>query len=180
MSDLRKFIAGSLFILLIIFIILKLIEEEKRTSKFKKIDLTTVNKIYNRTNKDYLDTIVSVGLDKLKIQGINVILYPLTKDMKRNFDVDMELKAHVRRIGVQYFIWIDDMSRYESIGTLAHELIHIKQYYDDKLVISEEVVFWLDKPYDITNMDYRTRPWEIDAFYKQEEFRQELLKDLFN
>lgn len=180
MSDLRKFIAASLLILLLIFITIKLFEESKRTSKFKKIVLTTDNTIINRTNQNYLDTIVNVGLKKLNVKGVNIIIYPLTKSMKENFGRDYDLKAHVRRVNIYYYIWIDDMSRYDAIGTIGHELLHIKQYYEDKLVITDEVIFWMDEPYKIDEMEYRTRPWEIDVFEKQEIFRQELMKDLFN
>lgn len=180
MEWLKKFIAIVLFVLLCVFLVIQLIKENERTSKFKKVLLTNDNKIINRTDKTYLDTILNVGLRKLKIKDINIIIYPLSKNAKHVLGNDLELKAYVVNNNKQYIIWIDNMSRVETIGTLAHEMIHIRQYYDDKLVVHEDAVFWLDEPYDLNKMDYRTRPWEIDAFEKQEKFRQELMKDLFN
>jgi hypothetical protein len=72
------------------------------------------------------------------------------------------------------------MSRVESIQTLSHELIHLKQYNDHKLVITEEVVYWNDEIVNLDEINYGQRPWEIEAFSKQNKLTQEIKKELFD
>lgn len=54
-----------------------------------------------------------------------------------------------------------DIGDDEILKTLAHEMVHVKQYC--KRELNEEMTKWQGKPYDIRNVDYFDRPWEIEA-----------------
>jgi len=74
-----------------------------------------------------------------------------------------------------------NQSTSEMITTLAHELVHIKQG------VSKEVVYKFDKDVnkllvnwegknlgEVSQIPYRERPWEVEAFSKEE-----ILADMF-
>lgn len=47
------------------------------------------------------------------------------------------------------------------LSTLAHEMVHVKQYLNGEL--NEEMTLWKGKKVDSDNMDYWIHPWEIEA-----------------
>ena len=65
---------------------------------------------------------------------------------------------------------------------LVHELIHVNQMYEGKLMITEDGIFiWDTVPYevDLKNIyykDYQMLPWEADVRHRQPKALQELLK----
>jgi hypothetical protein len=69
------------------------------------------------------------------------------------------------------------------LQTLAHEMIHIKQYIYDE--INEDLNKWKHEIIDSDNMDYYDYPWEIEAYGKEQGLFsgfviQEKLWDVFN
>ncbi len=65
---------------------------------------------------------------------------------------------------------------------LVHELIHVNQMHEGKLMITEDGIFvWDTVPYevDLINIhykDYQMLPWEADVRHRQPKVLQELLK----
>jgi len=52
------------------------------------------------------------------------------------------------------------------IETLAHEMVHVKQYALGEMKdsgISLDLVYWQNKEYDSSNVHYYDWPWEIEA-----------------
>lgn len=49
----------------------------------------------------------------------------------------------------------------EKLRTLAHEMVHIKQYCKKEL--NEEMTKWKGQSVDSDSMDYDDQPWEIEA-----------------
>ena len=49
----------------------------------------------------------------------------------------------------------------EVIHTLAHEMVHIKQYVHGQL--NEDMTMWRGKEVDPDKIDYDDHPWEIEA-----------------
>jgi hypothetical protein len=49
----------------------------------------------------------------------------------------------------------------EKLRTLAHEMVHIKQYCKKEL--NEEMSKWKGQSVDSDSMDYDDQPWEIEA-----------------
>ena len=144
---------------------------------FEDIDFETTNIVYNRTDKEFYNEVVQVGLRELGMDSVIVSIREITQEAKDNFDIDTELRAHILPNGSRgnnYVIWIADMGRYESIVVLSHELIHLKQYQNKELIIEEDGIVWKRIKFtyqDISHIDYMIRPWERDAFNKDKALR---------
>jgi len=167
-------------ILLLIFGIYKLSTRKERTFKIVQIDKH--NFIQNKTDKLYLDSIVHVGMNELGINGTYIIIRSLTKETKKQFSTDIELKAYIKGLGKQYVIWVDDMGRDETITVLSHELIHLRQYYNGKLVVSDELIKWNNQIIpvnELSTIEYNARPWEIEAFQEQKYLDIDIRKVLY-
>jgi hypothetical protein len=173
--------AGIIFlILLIIFGIYKLTTIKEKT--FKLVYINKHNFIQNKTDKPYLDSIVHVGMNELGINGTYIIIRSLTKETKKQFSTDIELKAYIKGLGKQYVIWVDDMGRDETITVLSHELIHLRQYYNGKLVVSDELIKWNNQIIpvnELSTIEYNARPWEIEAFQEQKYLDIDIRKVLY-
>lgn len=180
MKKIWKYILITLFLVISIILIIWLNKRaERKIRHFKKIEFVHTNEILNRTDINYIDTVVYVGLKELGVRYVTVIVYPLNKNIKNNFPPEFELKAHIRGVGSNYIIWIDDMSKLETIQVLSHELIHLQQYYTKKLIYSDSVTIWNNQVMDINTLDYNSRPWEIEAFQQESSLEKKMLKDLF-
>jgi hypothetical protein len=139
------------------------------------IEIESENVITNRTDNEFYDKIVEVGLYELGIDSVYVRINEITDEAKSNFDIDTELRAHIVGRGNQYTIWIDEMGQDESIKVLSHELIHLEQYRNREIILEEYYVVWRGVNYtygDIERMDYLKRPWEIDAINKSKKLRE--------
>ena len=66
-------------------------------------------------------------------------------------DVPRCFKLYVRK----------DIGDAEILKTLAHEMVHVKQYC--KRELNEEMTKWRGRSYDIRKVSYFDRPWEIEA-----------------
>lgn len=153
-----------------------------REKEFSDVDLQTTNIISNKTDRDYYDDIVIVGLKELGIDSVYVSINEITPEAKANFDVDIELKAHIIGRGDLYMVWIDNMGRSEAIEVLSHELIHLVQYHNRDIILEKDYVEWKGTKYsydEVKNMDYRDRPWETEAFSKDTQLKWKLEKILY-
>jgi len=175
-----KYAGIILLILLIIFGIYKLATTKEKT--FRLVNIEKNNFIQNKTDKPYLDSIVHVGMNELGIRGTYIIIRPLTKEVKQQFSNELQFKAHIKGLGKQYVIWIDDMDRSETILVLSHELIHLRQYYNGKLVVSNDTIKWNNQIIPLTELstiEYNARPWEIEAFQEQKYLDIDIRKVLY-
>lgn len=148
---------------------LMILNNNKKEVYFNKIDIPKTHFIYNRTERKYLDTIISTGLTILKTIPFTVIV----KDLESNTtmgsaDDEYRLEAYIRAsigpVGNQYIIYITDVSRDKSIRILSHELIHLIQYDRGMLQLFDDYIIWKEKVYlnkDIP--EYFDREWEHEA-----------------
>jgi len=51
------------------------------------------------------------------------------------------------------------------LETLAHEMVHVKQYIDGET--NDELTRWRGKRVDPDKIDYWIQPWEIDAYGRE-------------
>lgn len=60
----------------------------------------------------------------------------------------------------------------DMVTTLLHEMVHVQQYVSGRLKHrwSDEVVF--EKVVYNSNMDYDSRPWEIEAWEKEKQLKE--------
>ena len=169
-----------IIILIISTLILNFLKEPKeikiKEHFFRKVDIKSENIIVNNTDRQYLDTIVAIGFKKLNIKNTYVIIKKL--DSNRKFEYGYDLNGYVRNKSKLYFIFIKDATREVSIGILAHELIHYKQYYDKRLSLIGNTIIWENKKYP-NNLAYAIRPWEPEAFDKEDILEQEIKKELY-
>lgn len=149
---------------------------------FKQFDIETTNMVANRTEDNYLDSVVYVGLNELGMDSIAVTIRPITDEVKQQFDSEGTLKAHILGRGRQYIIFLDDMGRDESIKVLSHELIHLRQYVTQKLILHKNEVIWDGKvisEYKVSESKYNDRPWEIEAFAEQRQLESKIRNILY-
>jgi hypothetical protein len=149
---------------------------------FKQFDIETTNMVANRTEDNYLDSVVYVGLNELGMDSIAVTIRPITDEVKQQFDSEGTLKAHILGRGRQYIIFLDDMGRDESIKVLSHELIHLRQYVTQKLILHKNEVIWDGKiisGYEVSESKYNDRPWEIEAFAEQRQLESKIRNILY-
>lgn len=171
-----------LFLILVVVLLFLLVKraakEEKKT--FKKITIEQTNKIQNLTSAPYLDTIIAVGLKNLKIENVTVLIFKLNKEQISSSDNSYDFRAHIRGVGNFYYIWIDNMSRSEYISVLSHELIHLRQYHERRLIYDDDgFINWQGKKYELSKIEYKDREWENEAFRKEVALKQMMLLDLY-
>ena len=152
---------------------------------FNVVNLSFKNKIINEEFPVYYDTILSVGLDNINIRDITIELHQISESTKTKLE-GVEIKAHLRYSDGIYYLFVDKWGRGETITILSHELIHIMQYHSGILYYMDGIVFWHSAPnlihyeeYDLNNTDYVSRPWEDDAFKKQNDMERSITDILY-
>jgi hypothetical protein len=176
MKKILKIIGAILLAILLIFIIWKIVTYKEKP--FKKFTFKTYNHVFNTTKISYLDTIVHSGLQSLKIDSVIVVIEPLINNEKL-LPGDLDTKAYIKGEKYSYLIFIGNFSRTDNILTLSHELIHLKQYYNNELIINGNMQIWKGDTINISNISYEKRPWEIDAFSKQKQLELDMIKILY-
>lgn len=159
-------IGGVIVTLILLFFLFKSLNKE---TPFARIQLSPSNIVFNRTSRSYMDTIVSVGLDKLDMKDIVALVRPITPDIldaMKSKEPTLDLKAFIIGKDENYIIYIVDLDRTTAIEVLSHELIHLKQTESKQLVKGTKSVLWEGKEYS-PELPYDERPWEKDAFDKQ-------------
>jgi hypothetical protein len=162
MKTFYKFALIALAVGAIIFLV---VSNDREDRPFDKVEISRNNIVNNGTDKIYYDTIFQLGLNLMGMQGLDILIRPLSDDAKSQFDG--ELKAHVREMNGFYYIFIDELDRQESIKIIAHEIIHMQQYFSNDLhVVDNNYLLWRGREFEINGLPYDSRPWEKEAFEK--------------
>lgn len=162
-----KKIALILLVAIITILIILFLVKPSKEHYFKQIELPTSNTILNSLGRlQYYDTILAVGLDGVGLNGITVTINNLSDAAINQFNG--ELKAHIRYYNGTYYLFIKQLNRSEAIQVIAHEIVHIQQYYSGEMIYENGEIKWQGKDYTFALQDdYEKRPWEKDAFSKQ-------------
>jgi hypothetical protein len=167
----KKILFALAALLLIGALIWWLSQTPVKSPYYKQVVLIEDNDIINTTPYVYLDTVVSLGMTKLGIRGETVLIQPMSDRIRNRFEESegIELKAYIAEWMEGYTICInDDLGHDQAIDVISHELIHLAQYRDKDLILTEgTVVLWMGTPYDVLGIPYNDRPWERAAFAKQ-------------
>jgi predicted metallopeptidase len=177
----KKIIIIVLSVLLLGLIIFYLVKSSKE-KYFEFIELSENNTITNFSSHKYVDTVVSVGLDLLNIKDNYVTIRDVPEQIVESFKQqnDMDLGASIIGAKDQYIIYINKMSRTTSTKIISHELIHLEQYDSGRLrVIGNGVVIWEGKEINVLDIPYNDRPWEREAFKRQDDLEKKLLEKLY-
>jgi hypothetical protein len=173
----RKNIVIGILVVLVIGLLVYLISNQSQETSFKKVTLSNNNIITNKTSKSYLDTLVSEGLDVLGLKSEFVTIKTMNPSFKGSLGSDNELRAFIIGQNNQYIIYVDDLSRHESLTVLSHELIHLEQYSSGRLIRMEQhFIMFNGEVFNVDNVPYKERPWEIEAFNKEKDLRTKLEK----
>jgi len=165
----RNIILIILFLLLAVIAILVFTYREKT---FNVVELGKENAVLNRTEKNYLDTIVNIGLSELRISGVTVLIDPLEQELTTG---EYDIQAHIIGTQNQFIIFTDKFSREKSIEVMSHELIHLQQYNKGRLVKINGGVIWEGYLIEsIEHIPYMSRPWELEAFVLGENLKRTL------
>lgn len=179
----NKYLKSLLIILVIGIAIFLFLNRKTKPDYFKKVDLNEANQILNNTDKPYLDTIVSVGLDQLGIDSVDVLIYPLSETARKNFQRTSggDLDAHIRENNGIFYVFLNsELSRSEMITVLSHELIHLKQYHEKRVIYKDDTIIWMGIKYKLSQIAYDDRPWENEAFIKQNDLADKIEMVLYN
>ena len=196
MKKYYKWIIGVVVLLLIVFSVVRYSRKQAFYEKiqnalkfgiykeqtFNRIDIETTNLIANRTDRNYLDSIVYVGLNEMNLDSVAITIRQISPEVQAMFDSNSQLKAHIIGKGNQYIIFVDEMSRDEAIKVLSHELIHLKQYYTKKLILEKDKVYWDGEEIyqrEINETEYQRRPWEAEAFAGQRGLENKIREILY-
>lgn len=155
----------------------------KQTTYFNRIELEKNTYVLNRSSLNFLDTIVYVGLDEMKIFPQTVLIRDLNKDKIDALDPDLTFDGYiVKGENEQYIMYISDkLSRQRCIEVVSHELIHLHQYYSGRLKATTEYAIWENEFYPIANMpEYTLRPWEQEAFELDSDLSLRITKKLYS
>lgn len=136
---------------------------------FNKINLNIKNSIVNTTNKTYLDTILHIGLEIENIDSVIIIIKPLTSKIKNSIK-NLNISCVLYYENKSCFLYVDDCLMYNTltIKLMAHELIHLKQYYKNELIFdNNNIVYYKNIQYSLSKINYFEYPWEMDAFNEQ-------------
>jgi hypothetical protein len=164
MSNWKKILVASLVVLLLVVLVsyLTMNNEDK---PYNQVDITYSNSVLNNGLPPYYDTVLYVGLKTIGLEGVTITVDKLSDVAKEQFDG--ELKAHIRYVGGMFYLFIDEYNREQIIEIIAHELIHVQQYYSNELSYFNGSVFWRGEEFDLSNTEYLKRPWEDEAFASQ-------------
>lgn len=174
-NNIVKIVVGVIVILLLLLLISRTRSEER---PFNEVQLSGNNFIHNERFPSYYDTVLSVAMDQMGLTGHNVIVRELSDGARNQFDG--ELKAHIRQVGPDFYIFTQEMDRTESIEVLSHEVIHMDQYTSGNLIYNNNGVTWMGETMDLNSKEYEQRPWENDAFKRQSQLINSVENVLWN
>jgi hypothetical protein len=162
MNKYLKIVAIAVLVLAIAAIFF--IKETPSGKPFRQVELDSSNIVFNYTSKEYLDTIILAGLRKYGLEGIIITVYPLSKETRQGLLSDYDVNANLVYENKKFTLWVnEDLNRYQSINVLSHELVHLTQYYDGRLVLKDNVPYWKGIRMPIETLEYKSRPWEQEA-----------------
>jgi hypothetical protein len=165
-------------IFLIIFSTFMPINKKEETLK----EINYNNEITNLTKISNLDTVVLVGLSLLEIENVHVTLLEVTKNQRYSLMYGEVINGFViKKDYCTFYLYIStELTNDKIILYTSHELIHIEQVIKNKLIIEDsyEYVYWDNKRIGIYDFTYRKRPWEIDAYSRQNQLFKDIKKHL--
>lgn len=108
---------------------------------FNKINLVRNNKISINHPNQFLDTITTVGVNILGLKGEFITILPMGKNKLPLVMEDYDLHGQVIKHDSSYYIYIKSLNKERSIEVIAHELLHLKQYKDNRITIKDSIIY---------------------------------------
>lgn len=119
----------------------------------------------SQRTKKFIDMILRSMIKQLRLKNSRKVLF--VKVSRADIDDDNDGQTCYIS-GVDGIVIIIKPQSFEKMGiTLAHEMVHAKQMASGKLKTINGVNYWCGKRYT-RKTKYLNKPWEIEAFSKQE------------
>jgi hypothetical protein len=170
-------------LILLIIVVLFLIIYNTYTSydiPFDKRDFEiNSNQVLNMSGTDYATDILYAGLDELDLDSTRIMITKLpnhVRDKKIGND-NIHIDALILYDSGMYTIYVKDFSRNKLAEILAHELIHLKQMEDGRLINHGTHITWEGEDYG--DVSYEGREWEREAFNGQRKLKNKILNRLY-
>ena len=82
-----------------------------------------------------------------------------------------EILEEGRSLPNSFIIELEYVDRKEMLSTLAHEMVHVKQYRTGEMKNTRHCDFtnWKGKKINVITIPYEEHPWEIEAHNKEVE-----------
>jgi len=108
---------------------------------------------------------ISAKLYELEL-GLKNSKYTVEIQFKKGLAKRRGTKGCVSTLGSKYLIMLLDANLKNNalLETLAHEMVHVKQYARGQFKIEKNKTIWLGKP---LKLKYYQRPWELEAMSKE-------------
>ena len=172
-----KEIGMSLLVIASITLVALALIKEDKEEYFNQVELSNTNSVINSLDRlHYYDTILTVGMGAAGLTGVTVVINDMTDAARNQFNG--ELKAHIRLYNGTYYLFVGALNRSEAIEVMAHEIVHIQQYQSGELVYENNELKWQGEVYSLEE-EYERRPWERDAFEKQNAIQTNILNILY-
>jgi len=120
----------------------------------------------SRRNSKFIEAILPSMIGQLKLENsTKAVVIRVADECGDNSGITLDL-SHATGC---YMVVIKPHRRLKEIGlTLAHEMVHVKQMAKGILKSTKQGAhLWAGKKYS-KKTEYLNRPWEIEAFSKQE------------
>jgi hypothetical protein len=157
---------NTILIIVLVLLLLSLLIYlgTKPEKTFKRVELSNKNFVLNQGSRPYLDTIVQVGLDKIGIENHTLLIKEQTNEI--NLGDEIFTEAFIIYKNNQSIIFIKpSLKRTNAIKIISHELVHLQQYLDKRLIIlGNGIVCWENDTINLSSTPYDKRPWENEAF----------------
>jgi hypothetical protein len=137
-----------------------------------------ITKITSPLTSGYYNQWRQATLSRVEIFNTNVDKIVKCLDLPKSVELRVRvIPSYMQAAGIayppeckdgRYIIDVDArQSRRNFFYTLLHELVHVEQYYTDKLIIGDYKIFWAGKLYDqvrdVFSSAYSKQPWEEEA-----------------
>jgi hypothetical protein len=121
--------------------------------------------------RKFLESLMPSFIEQLGLTNSKrAVLVKVTKDLDKDFQgatMNIEV-ADCMIVLIKPPKRLTPMSLMDMSGTLAHEMVHVKQLAKGQMkLLPNEARMWKGKRYS-KKTKYLDMPWEIDAFSKQE------------
>jgi hypothetical protein len=170
-------------LLFVIGIIIGIIITKQREKRINRFEFPSTMIVNNFTTHKYADTIAMVILNKIfDYDTINLNIYYSPKNMS---NAEYEIIGFIQQNPFQphsYNVFVKKGTLPTSIKTfLSHELIHLHQMELGDLVQIDytKIVYKSDTIY-FSQVPYDKRPYEIDAYSRQDGIHKRLNKLLYS
>lgn len=159
-NNLSERLSSILMVIMVAMLLLNNVSKPK--------EITTPNIIYNVERNKELTKYLAVALNAYQIKNITIVIRYLSAEEFIFLSTPTGFTSAVTQYkdGV-YCISLIPTSKENSIRLIAHEIVHVKQLYDKRIVYTDTSFAWKGKQLKEIP-PYNERPWEIEAIIKED------------